>query len=98
MKIKARSLYRQKPLELPELEEDEVYAIEALHDGIATAEQQITAFNTIIKKFCGLGGIAFDADPYVHAMSEGKRVVGAQIIAVIETPHEKLFGKEPKND
>lgn len=93
-----KALHRNRPLELPDLDEKEVMALKAVYKGQGSAEDQTFVLETIIKKFCNIGGISFDIDPHVTSLNEGKRVVGTQMLFLINEPMNKLFKpkKEPK--
>lgn len=95
-----KSLSRTRPLELPKLEQREVWAIKALYKGEASKDQQILAIETILKKFCYLGGITLDTDSAAMCAMEGKRIAATQILYIITEPFDKLFKtkKETKPD
>lgn len=68
-------------------------AIQAVADGRASDEQQRLAFRTIVEDICGLGDISYSPDdPRETDVSEGKRMVGAQLSFLARAMFHKLKG------
>ena len=85
-----KALKRQAPLSLPDLTKEEIVALKSVYQGTAREDQQKLALSVIMKKFCMIGGLEFDVDPHIAAFNGGKRLVGLQILDIINTPIEKL--------
>lgn len=86
----AKGLKRQPALALPELTREEIISIKCLYLGTANDIQQKLAISTVMKKFCMMGGLEFDVDERVSAFNGGKRLVGLQLLHIIDTPYDKL--------
>lgn len=82
-------LKRKQPFEMPDLTPAEIMAIKSLQWGTATEHQQVKAFDTILKKFCDIGGCSFHVDPHTSAFAEGKRYVAVQLMATLAIPASK---------
>lgn len=90
---------RTKPLALPDMSVPEIAAIKSMAIGEATKEQQILAYETIIKKLCGIGALSYTPeDQSVTAFNEGKRCVGIQMLFLTNEPMSKLKTKTKKEE
>lgn len=68
-----------------------VAAVKALANGDATPEQQRLAYDWIVKAASNIGGQSFrGGDSHATAFMEGRRFVGAQLIALQAVDIEKL--------
>ncbi len=79
-------LKRKQPFEMPDLSQAEISAIKALQWGSASSEQQIKALDTILKKFCEIGGCPFWVEPHTSAFASGKQYIAVQIMNVLAMP------------
>lgn len=93
-----KALKRQPALALPDLTREEIIAIKCLYSGSANDVQQKLAIETVMTKFCIIGGLEFDPDDRMTAFNGGKRLVGLQLLHIINTPFDKLVTSkgEPK--
>ncbi len=79
-------LKRKEPMEFPIYTLADIAAIKAVNAGNADIEQQKRAMGFIIKNMCQVGSLSFNVDPHVEGFCEGKRLIGIQLINIIETP------------
>jgi len=61
-----------------------VYAVQALHKGEATPEQQRLAVDLIINGLSDYYGLSYRPDTHDTAFAEGRRFVGAQIVKLLK--------------
>jgi hypothetical protein len=59
-------------------------ALQALAQGVASADQQQRALNWIVYEACGTYEEDYRPDPRDHAFVSGKRRVGLQILTLIK--------------
>lgn len=72
----------------------EVGAMQALARGEASAHQQRTAYDWLLKIASGIGSQSFRAgDSHAMAFMEGRRFVGAQMVALTMIDINKLKGE-----
>lgn len=86
-----KGLKRPPALALPDMTKEEIVAVKCVYGGSASDAQQNLALSVIMKKLCAIGGLEFDEDPRVSALNGGKRLVGLQILHLINTPIDQLI-------
>lgn len=84
-------MQRKLPLQLPPTSVRQVRALKALSKGEASLEQQILAYQYLVKDLCEIGGLSFHADSMeLTCFNEGRRHVGLTVLNLVETPLETL--------
>lgn len=75
-----------------------VHAVQALAEGKASADQQATALQFILKTLCHIDRISYQVGGNTHdtAFLEGQRSVGARLWEVMTLSHDVLTGKQEK--
>lgn len=83
---------------VPDVTGPEGFAIKAMARGEATAEQQKTAWDFILRRACRIDELSFVVDAHggerASAFVEGRRAVGIALRTIAELPSDKLREKD----